>query len=192
MDAPRLVNVALGCCGIKLRNMGGQVIDEAYINEESSLNPFAPDYNPYLEQGTEDTYYVPEYFDPENPMPPRYHSEDSVIPSFTGMDLFLGLRDNGDDTYTNFNFTPSQIIAYVGNQLWQPITINVTTTTDTVTSDYLKGDLFEMLSVDALQQDWAANGIVHDDVAGTLTFPYDLEGTVLTPVKVSFQYKNLP
>lgn len=57
---------------------------------------------------------------------------------------------------------------------------------DTITSDYLKGELAPILWQDSQSLEWAEFGIVWDGAAGTLVFPAAFTGSVV------IQYRNLP
>lgn len=154
MDAPEVIITGYKCCGIKLRNMGGEVVLEAYINEPSSLNPYAPDYNPYETENGID-YYVPEYFEPDNVMPPRKHSEDTTAPTLNGMTLFVGIQDDGFGGFVNYNFTPAQMVSYVAGQASTIITAaqadisTVTNPDDTLTDAWFSGKSIQEITTNS-------------------------------------------
>lgn len=103
--------LAKGACGcLRLINVAEDVLIGAYINETSDINPNAEDYKPYISE-TLEAYYVPEDYNEMSQ--PRYHSEDATAPSLNSMALFVGIQDNGDGTFTNYNFTPAQLASYV-------------------------------------------------------------------------------
>lgn len=72
---------------------------------------------------------------------------------------------------------------------WKWGEITVTTVTDVVASVDLRSLLSYMIFVDGVGTPLAANNIVHvaSGSDGTLTFPYDLDGTV-TPIKIGYLY----
>lgn len=106
--------LAKGSCGcLRLINVEVDALTGAYINQSSGYDPNANDYIPYINEDI-DAYYVPEDYD--GMTTPRKHSEDSTAPSLNGMALFVGIQDNGDGTYANYNFTPSQLITYILGQ----------------------------------------------------------------------------
>lgn len=38
-----------------------------------------------------------------------------IAPDLSDVDYVIGVRDNGDGTFTNYKYTPEQIAAYVGS-----------------------------------------------------------------------------
>lgn len=100
------------CCGrVRLWDIPDDILTGAYIVEGSIKDPIAPNYQPYVSENGQ-FYYVQEN---STLMDERYHSEDGIVP-LTGMSLFIGLRDNGDGSFTNVNFTPQQMVSYITSQ----------------------------------------------------------------------------
>lgn len=85
--------------------------DAAYIPEDGTKDQFS-DLYAYYSSEDEQFYYVNE----NNMATALRHSEDATAPSLNGMALFIGLQDNGDGSFTNYNFTPTQLIGYVMGQ----------------------------------------------------------------------------
>lgn len=72
---------------------------------------------------------------------------------------------------------------------WKWGEITVTTVTNEVSSVDLRGEISYMIWADGIGTPLASNNIVHTPSGsdGTLTFPYDLDGTG-TPIKIGYQY----
>jgi len=82
--------------------------DPSYIPEDGTTDLFSTEYIYYSSENNQ-YYYVN-----ENGMATALkHSEDTTAPELNGMALFIGLQDNGDGSFTNYNFTPSQLVGYV-------------------------------------------------------------------------------
>lgn len=65
------------------------------------------DENPYVNQNG--NYYVP--FGNMADQPVTF-AEMADAPALTAMAYFVGTRDNGDNTFTDYKFTPAQLAAY--------------------------------------------------------------------------------
>ena len=182
-----LVLTSNGCGCLRLIRVEDDVMVGAYINQQSSQDPNANDYIPYISETLLDTYYVPEDYNEMST--PRYHSEDSNAPSLNAMSLFVGIQDNGDGTFTNYNFTPAQLVGYFGGQVWQPKSIAASG--NTVTNAFLAGDVYDIIEINEQPYRWAIDGVS----LGVVTKTGDtMDFTQLGGITgyLGFQYRNLP
>lgn len=71
------INKQCGC--IRLWSNGFVPMWGAYIGEDSTKNPYSNDYEPYISETEENTFYVQENYDPMSDTDPiaRKHSEDA-------------------------------------------------------------------------------------------------------------------
>lgn len=104
-------------------------IDLPIITEISSKDQEATDYYP-LQSEDENYIFVPENV--EDMVDPVKISEIADAPAFNAMSMFTGIQDNGDGTYTNYNFTPAQLLTYVLSQTRTKFESNVNGVTVTV------------------------------------------------------------
>lgn len=112
---PNIVITGLQCCGYRLRNMGGVAIEEAFISETSSHNPYDPTYQIFVNDENDELYFVKESFNPDVMAEPLKFSEVDTAASVSDMAFFVGFLDNGDGTYTNYNYTLPQLASYFGS-----------------------------------------------------------------------------
>jgi hypothetical protein len=107
---------------------------------------------------------------------PYKHSDDSIAPELNAMTLFVGIQDNGDGTYTNYNFTPSQLASYFGS-------LKYTSTVDgaAVTAATISGR-----AVTALLTDRAAYQIDEDFTQSGNTITWVNNNTFYNGQKMTF------
>lgn len=136
-------SLTIGSCGcLKLWDVGFS----AYIVEGTTKNSLSANYTPYTPENDDEIYYVPENY--SDMAQPQKHSEDSTAPSLNAMALFIGIQDNGDDTYTNYNFTPDQLVSYVMENTRKRVTITADMITDggaTVTIPWASGKVISSI-----------------------------------------------
>lgn len=86
------------------------------ITEVSGKAPLASDYDPII---TEDERLIFPENTTEMSDTGTKISEFVTAPGITAMSYFTGVIDNGDDTFSNYNFTPDQLITYVASSTRQ-------------------------------------------------------------------------
>lgn len=73
----------------------------SFIEETSNYDPDTGGYKPFVSELDEEKFFVPEIYN-EMSEPIKF-SEVAVAPDLNAMALFVGIQDNGDGTYANYN-----------------------------------------------------------------------------------------
>lgn len=116
MARPILIASLCGCAGLAWLP---ELTDLGFVTEDSTQDNLT-----YFADESGDYIIVPENV--QDMAEPLKISEIAEAPGFNSMSFFTGVQDNGDGTFTNYNFSPAQLIAYVSSQTWIFITPQAT------------------------------------------------------------------
>jgi len=89
----------------------------------------------------------------------------TIQPSITSMDYFVGVRDNGDGTFSNYKYTATQLTSQLKK------TITVASTGSTLTDSFFSNTLSE---------------IVMNNQSYIATVDFSQAGNVITGITISF------
>lgn len=125
----------LGRCGC-FRIRFAETDIPSFITEDSNYDPDSTGYKPFVTEFDQDKFFVPETYD-EMSEPIKF-SEVGDAPELNAMSYFVGIQDNGDGSFTNYNFTPAVMMAYIIGQTRKTV---VSTNADTVTDAFITGGI---------------------------------------------------
>lgn len=125
----------LGRCGC-FRIRFAETDIPSFITEDSNYDPDSAGYKPLVAEFDEDKFFVPEIYN-EMSEPIKF-SEVADAPELNAMSYFVGIQDNGDGSFTNYNFTPSVMMQYIIGQTRKTV---VADDGDTLSDSFISGGL---------------------------------------------------